>query len=172
MFFLGANDVYLPGTLLRTGLLTERDREQFQKERLALSPGGKEEAYIQKFYLYMNLTRPSKKLEIYYSKVSADGKSMRPSYLVQELKKLYPLLTVRDEEEKALSARELTEHMGIDVLLQGFHSPDRMDKQWQELYSWYLKNPKWREKVEKLLLAGYYSRAQSGSGKKALRGNL
>lgn len=162
LFFLGANDVYLPGTLLRTGLLTERDREQFQKERLALSPGGKEEAYIQKFYLYMNLTRPSKKLEIYYSKVSSDGKSMRSSYLVQELKKLYPLLSVQDEEEKEFSSRELTEHMGIDVLLQGFQSPAGMDKQWQELYSWYLKSPKWREKIEKLLLAGYYSRPTDG----------
>lgn len=162
LFFVGANDAYLPGTLLRTGLLTERDRERFQKERLALSPGGKEEAYIQKFYLYMNLTRPSKKLEIYYSKVSSDGKSMRPAYLVQELRKLYPLLSVQDEEEKGLLDRELTEHMGVDMLIQGFQSPNGMDRQWQELYSWYLKSPKWQDKMEKLLFAGFYHRPPDG----------
>ena len=44
LFFLGANDVHLPGALLRTGLLSERDREYFQKEKLALAPGGKEKA--------------------------------------------------------------------------------------------------------------------------------
>ena len=73
LFFIGANDVHLPGPLMRTGLLSERDREVFVRERLALAPGGKEQAYIQKFYLYMNLTKPSERLEIYYSKVSQDG---------------------------------------------------------------------------------------------------
>lgn len=162
LFFVGANDAYLPGALLRTGLLTERDRERFQKERLALSPGGKEEAYIQKFYLYMNLTKPSRKLEVYYSKVSSEGKSMRPAYLVQELKRLYPLLSVQEEEKKGLTDRELTEQMGMETLIQGFQSPARMDRQWQELYSWYWKSPRWQEKLEKLLLAGFYQRPSDG----------
>ncbi len=95
LFFLGANDVHLPGALLRTGLLSERDREYFQKEKLALAPGGKEKAYVQKFYLYMNLTKPSERLFIYYSKVSSGGKTIRPAYLIQELRRLYPKLRVR-----------------------------------------------------------------------------
>ncbi len=86
LLFAGANDVYLPGALLRTGLLSELDREKFAREKLTLSAGGKEKAYVQKFYLYLNLTKPSEKLDIYYSKVSADGKSVRPSYLIQELR--------------------------------------------------------------------------------------
>ena len=102
LFFLGANDVHLPGALLRTGLLSERDREYFQKEKLALAPGGKEKAYVQKFYLYMNLTKPSERLFIYYSKVSSGGKTIRPAYLIQELRRLYPKLRVQDEEKKKL----------------------------------------------------------------------
>ena len=90
LLFAGANDVYLPGALLRTGLLSELDREKFAREKLTLSAGGKEKAYVQKFYLYLNLTKPSEKLDIYYSKVSADGKSVRPSYLIQELQKIIP----------------------------------------------------------------------------------
>ena len=59
LLFLGANDTYLPGNLMRTGLLTESDREKFAKEKLNLTPGGKEQAYVQKFYLYLNLTKPT-----------------------------------------------------------------------------------------------------------------
>ena len=106
LLFAGANDVYLPGALLRTGLLSELDREKFAREKLTLSAGGKEKAYVQKFYLYLNLTKPSEKLDIYYSKVSADGKSVRPSYLIQELQKLFPKLKVRDEE-RYLKEQEL-----------------------------------------------------------------
>lgn len=160
LFFIGANDAYLPGALLRTGLLTEHDRERFQKEKISLAPGGKEQAYIQKFYLYMNLTKPSQKLYIYYSKVSSDGKSMRPAYLVQEIRKLYPLLNVIDEETKELCRRELTEHMGIDLLIKGFQERAFQDSRWQELYTWYLRNQGQRERIERLLFAGYYRRPE------------
>ncbi|MGN0333698.1 MAG: PD-(D/E)XK nuclease family protein [Lachnospiraceae bacterium] len=157
LFFIGANDAYLPGTLLRTGLLSERDREQFQKEKFNLAPGGKEQAYIQKFYLYMNLTKPSKHLHVYYSKVSSDGKSMRPAYLIQELRKLYPMIQVTDEEEKVLYQRELTEKMGISELIK-----KEPDEDWKELYSWYVKQPDLKEKVERLVKAGYYRRPMDG----------
>jgi len=163
LFFLGANDSQLPGALLRTGLLSERDREHFQKEKLALAPGGKERAYIQKFYLYSNLTKPSEKVKIYYSKVSAEGKSIRPAYLIQDLRRMYPLLSVVDEEEKTLKKRELTEKMGLEYLIQGLRSLDNgMDDVWKELYSWYKKSENWKEKVEELLAAGYYRRPADG----------
>ncbi len=163
LFFLGANDSHLPGALLRTGLLSERDREHFQKEKLALAPGGKERAYIQKFYLYSNLTKPSKKLKIYYSKVSSEGKSVRPAYLIQDLRRMYPLIAVVDEEERKLKERELTEGMGIEYLIQGLRSLDNgMDDVWKELYSWYKNSGKWQKKVEGLLAAGYYRRSMDG----------
>ena len=156
LLFAGANDVYLPGALLRTGLLSELDREKFAREKLTLSSGGKEKAYVQKFYLYLNLTKPSEKLDIYYSKVSADGKSVRPSYLIQELQKLFPKLKVRDEE-RYLKEQELTENIGFDRMIREFvQKRHETDGAWCELYSWYKKNPKWQEKVERFLEAGYY----------------
>ncbi len=168
LLFVGANDDYLPGALLRTGLLSERDREKFRKEKLNLAPSGKEQAYIQKFYLYMNLTKPSQKLCVYYSKVSSDGKSMRPSYLIQEIRKLYPLLAVQDEEEKKLYEREVTQRMGIDLLVRGIQGINHAgtagpaDASWQELYAWYLRSPEWKDKAEELLRAGYYHRSTDG----------
>lgn len=162
LLFIGANDAYLPGTLLKTGLLSERDRERFLKEKINLAPGGKEQAYIQKLYLYMNLTKPSERLSVYFSKVSPDGKSMRPSYLVQEIQRLYPLLGETDEEGKPLCQREITEDMGMDLLIKGFQGKELSDKGWQELYAWYLRSPKLKQRAERLLLAGYYHRPSDG----------
>lgn len=89
LFFVGANDTFLPGNLGQGGLLSERDREKFSKQKLSLSPGAKEKTYIQKFYLYMNLTKPSEKLYLSFSKVSSDGKALRPAYLVQDIRRLF-----------------------------------------------------------------------------------
>ncbi len=110
----------------------------------------------------MNLTKPSERLSVYFSKVSPEGKSMRPSYLIQEIRRLYPLLAVSDEEGRPLRDRELTEDMGMDLLIKGFQGRELMDRGWQELYAWYLRDPRLKERAERLLLAGYYSRPSDG----------
>lgn len=159
LLFVGANDVYLPGSLMRTGLLSERDRALFRKEKLDLSACGKEKAYIQKFYLYMNLTKPSEKLEIFYSKVSSEGKSLRPSYLVQEVRRLFPGLKVCDEEKREFSEREWTEPLGISEMIRGLRSLRYgPDDTWKELYSWYRSQSRWDDKIKSLLEAGFYRR--------------
>ena len=159
LFFVGANDVYLPGNLLRTGLLSERDRDRFSREKLSLSPGGKEKAYEQKFYLYMNLTKPSKRLEIFYSRVSSDGKSLRPSYLIQEIRRLYPDLVLQDEEAKGFGEREWTEGLGLEAWIHGLGSLGRgVDSAWMELHRKSRVDPAWKEKTDRLLDAGFYRR--------------
>lgn len=163
LLFVGANDLHLPGNLLRTGLLSEPDREQFQNQKLALAPGGKERAYVQKYYLYMNLTKPSEKLDIFYSKVSSDGKNMRPAYLMQDLRKMYPDMKIIEEEEKSFAEREFTEKLGITCLIRGLQeSNGELDPLWCELYTWYKKHPEWQQTVESLLEAGYYRMPMDG----------
>ena len=71
LFFLGANDTFLPGQLGLGGLLSETDREKIRSGGTKLSAGGKEQAYVQKFYLYMMLTKPEE--ELYLSFASASG---------------------------------------------------------------------------------------------------
>ena len=70
LFFVGANDVLLPGNAGTGGILSERDREKFKEKDISLSPGPKEKIYIQKFYLYTALTKPTELLSLSWSKVS------------------------------------------------------------------------------------------------------
>ena len=153
---------------MRTGLLTEQDREKFRQADHALAAGGKEKAYVQKFYLYMNLTKPSEKLKIYYSKVSAGGKAQRPSYLIQELSRLYPELKVQDEEAKKLKEKELTEKSGVAYLIRGLQEKN-LDLTWQELYTWYQKSPEWKAAVDRILRAWYYRRPEDPLSERVAR---
>ncbi len=70
------------GRFLRTGLLSERDREKFRQADHALSAGGKEKkAYVQKFYLYMNLTKPSEKSLRYITQQGVRGREGIKTFL-------------------------------------------------------------------------------------------
>lgn len=159
LFFLGANDTLLPGNAGAGGFLSARDREQFREQEIPLSPGPKEQMYIQKFYLYMNLTKPSEYLYLSWSKVSADGKSIRPAYLVSDIRRLFPELRVRDEEKRVITERELTKKTGLLAVAEGVR--DRrlgLGSEWKELYSWFRREDSEKEELERILRAGFLRR--------------
>ncbi len=158
LLVLGLNDTLLPGALIKKGILSERDREKFEEEELKLTPGGREQAYIQKFYLYLNLTKPEEKLSLFYSKSGADGKALRPAYLIGEMKKLFPKLPVTDVTRRRPADKEITPQTALKELIEGLRmQSDAVGSAWMELYNWYKKNPEWEEKMESLLDAGFYS---------------
>ena len=79
------NDAYIPGKSDKGGLLSEYDREKMEAAGINLAPSAKEKAFIQKYYLYMILTKPSEQVIVTYSKTSSDGNSLRQAYLISEL---------------------------------------------------------------------------------------
>ena len=154
LFFAGANDSLLPGFKNSRGLLTERERDLLEDNSIKLAPGPKEKIYIQKFYLYMTLTKPSDSLHIFWSKTSNNGKALRPAYLVHELKRLYPKLTVIDEEHVV---QELMLNEGLTLLANGLRD-HQFTGEWKELFSYINKNDK--EEVQKLLDAGFFKKEE------------
>ena len=156
LFFVGINDSYIPGQTRAGGLLSERDREKFEEKGIVLAPSAKEKSFIQKFYLYMILTKPSKQVILTYSRASSDGKSLRPAYLIFDLQKMYPSLEVRQIRQE-LTAKELTKESGLAYLAVGLQKlHEGLGQEWQELYSWYKKNPEYCMQIEKMVEAAFY----------------
>lgn len=160
VFLLGVNDDFIPGSAGKNGLLSEYDREQMKENGTTLAPGMKEKTYIQKFYLYLALTKPSEQVYLTYCKTSADGKAKRPAYLVYDLLKLFPKLSIENVSLE-LKEREMTVSNGIDSLVRGLRNRHSgLDLEWQELYKWYKKHPKWAKKIEDIVEAAFYRREQ------------
>ncbi|MEE1314364.1 MAG: helicase-exonuclease AddAB subunit AddB [Faecalimonas sp.] len=158
LFFVGLNDAYIPGAQSGDGLLSEQDRARFEASKVALAAGSKEKAFIQKFYLYLMMTKPSNSLVLSYSRASAEGKALRPAYLLSDLLKLYPQMCIQKMEEAEL-APEFTKTSGISYLAEGLQKKDEgLSAAWQEVYSWYKKNPKWSSQVERLVAAAFCQR--------------
>lgn len=94
LFFLGVNDGNIPKTGTKGGIISDIDREFLQQSEFELAPTPRQQMYIQRLYLYMNMTKPSDRLYLSFSRISSQGKSIRPSYLVDNLKKLFPQIKV------------------------------------------------------------------------------
>lgn len=110
LLFLGVNDAYIPKHASEGGILSDIDRQFLGSNvpEVELAPSPRQQMYIQRLYLYMNLTRPSRALYISYSNISADGKSMNPAYLCGKLKALFPMLKERMPEKFPIEDQILT----------------------------------------------------------------
>ena len=90
LFFLGVNDGNIPRKNSKGGIISDIDREFLQESEFELAPTPRQQMYIQRLYLYMNMTKPSEQLHLSYARVRSEGKSIRPSYLIDMIRRLYP----------------------------------------------------------------------------------
>lgn len=161
VFLMGVSDNHLPGSMNNSGLLSEYDRQVMAEQGATLAPNMKEKTYIQKFYLYLAMTKPTEQVYLTYSKTSADGKSVRPSYLVTELARLFPGIKMQSVPV-LLPDMELTKDSGIAILAAGLQKqPEGLTDEWKELYSRYKKDPEKMEQLERILDAVFYQKPDS-----------
>ena len=109
LFFLGCNDGNIPKQGGSGGIISDIDREFLSTSPWELAPSPRQKMYIQRFYLYLSLTKPSEKLYVSFSDCDLDGNTMRPSYLIDVLRKLYPGIAVQKGMEKSIEELETWE---------------------------------------------------------------
>lgn len=98
LFFAGVNDGIVPKKSESHGIFSEFDRDSLEEMKVKLAPSARERAFTQKFYLYLNLTKPSQKLYITYARSGVNGKGIAPSYLVHNIRKMFPQVKMIDSE--------------------------------------------------------------------------
>ncbi len=95
LFFLGVNDGNIPKSSAKGGIISDIDREFLQQSEIELAPTPRQKMYIQRLYLYMNMTKPSERLYLSWSRLSSQGKTLRPSYLTDMIRKLFPMISIK-----------------------------------------------------------------------------
>lgn len=90
LLFLGVNDGNIPRNANKGGIISDIDREFLKDSDIELAPTPRQQMFTQRLYLYMNMTKPSERLYLSYARISSDGKTLRPSYLIDTVKDLFP----------------------------------------------------------------------------------
>lgn len=170
LLFLGVNEGLIPKAASSGGILSETDREFLYKEDFQLKPSVKENMYIQKFYLYLNLTRPSRKLYLSYSCSNSKGEVTGPAYLIHTLEKLYPHLETEEESDVLMDKLE-TPEAAMEYLIEGLRLGGEVEPDgcWKELYSWYVSHPEYGKKLYDLVDATHKTSPTDSIGKAVAR---
>lgn len=179
LFFVGVNDGLIPKASEHGGIISQSDRECFASHGIELAPTDREKSFIQKFYLYLNLTKPSEKLYIIWFRASQDGKEARKSYLIGTILKMFPgLVPVRLEESQDFGLQQLaTPKSSLRFFVEGLKEAKKgqIHPAWRGLCQWYMAQDAWREKIRLFLEAAFYqyhSRPMGADVTRALYGRV
>lgn len=101
LFFLGVNDGSILKNASKGGIISDMDREFLIESGTEMAPSPRQQMYIQRLYLYLNMTKPSEQLYLSYAKVNSEGKGIRPSYLIDTVRKLFPAMSVEYPQNRS-----------------------------------------------------------------------
>ena len=194
LFFLGVNDGNIPKNASKGGIISDMDREFLIESGTEMAPSPRQQMYIQRLYLYLNMTKPGEKLILSYSDTNAKGEGISPAYLIGSIRSLYPKLGIEGGAGVRPHKNSINNYCypenpeaGIDLFLEKLvqetekehedilEQADETDAMFGELYSWYLRNPEYRSRVQKLVQSAFAGKPEdiiSQSVAKALYGEV
>lgn len=161
LLFLGINDSNIPGNSSTGGILSDIDREFLRESEYELAPSPRQKMYTQRLYLYMNMTKPSDRLIMTWAGCDQDGKTLRPAYLIDTIRKLYPDLIIEKPEEEEIFGRLETWEDSLDYVAEGLRRavagalPKEQEKFLLQLLKVMKRQPETAAEAEKLLRAAF-----------------
>lgn len=96
LFFTGVNEGIIPKPAKKGKILSNGDRQNLETCGVTLAPSDRTNAYIEQFYIYTCLTKPSDKMYIVFRKNGEDANALNPSYLVDRIRNIFPDLEITD----------------------------------------------------------------------------
>ena len=119
LFFIGANDGSIPRATSKGGLISDLDREFLQESGLELAPTPRQQMYIQRYYLYLNLTKQTARLIVSFAAAAPDGSALRPSYLIDLLRRMFPAVKVRTPQLRPMEQQLVSDKDSVHFLAAG-----------------------------------------------------
>ena len=168
LFFAGVNDGIVPARKERGSLLSDRDRDFLGEHHLELAPTAREESFQQRFYLYLMMTKPSKQLILSWCRTGADGKSRRPSFLIGELRAMFPDAVLTDQEtqmdSEIYSVAEAKQRLSTKLgqYRDGQLEQDEEKAQFLELYRWFVSSKDNQKTLRRFMDAAFFVYEQQG----------
>lgn len=172
LFFVGVNDGNIPKNAGKGGIISDIDREFLRQSDLELAPSPRQQMYIQRLYLYLNMTKPSDRLYLSFSKMNGEGKALRPAYLIGIMQQLFPGLTVEYPECEPYLSQIMTPQAGLPYLagaLREYAMGAQADSDLPALYGAYAGRPEYEMLLKKLTDAAFYRYEHHGLAKNVAR---
>lgn len=151
IFIIGLNDGNFPSINKSEGFLGDKDRKILKKDGIELANGTIENLYEENFNIYKAFTTAERKLYLSYASSETEGKSLRPSIMINKIKKIFPKL--KEESDIINKNYEITNKMmTYQELLENISNlkeNKEINSIWYKIYQYYKTQNEWNERLQK-----------------------
>ncbi len=157
LFIVGANDGVIPQAASGGGIINDNERRLLTglDDNLVLAPSAREDMYTQQLYIYMAMNKPTEQLFVSYSRISASGKSLLPSYIIRKLRNEHKDTVIETKPDVIQTFADETEAFDeltdlLHPVLCGEIPADKAIKV-KELLKYFLGSDKYRPRLERMI---------------------
>lgn len=151
IFIIGLNDGNFPSINKSEGFFGDKDREILKNDGIELANGTIENLYEENFNIYKAFTTTEKRLYLSYASSETEGKSLRPSMMINKMKKIFPKLKEQSDiinknyeiTNKMMTYQELLEN------ISNLKENKEIDDIWYKIYQYYKEQNEWNERLQK-----------------------
>lgn len=157
LFLIGVNDGVIPKIIKDEGFLNDRDRKVLKENDVELAKDSVELLYENRFNIYKVLTIPTEKIYLSYSVADKEGKALRCSILLTQIKKIFPEIEEHDnviDDKHDISTAEATLDCAIEEYRR-YLDDDEIEQEWKDIILWYKKNESLR--INRILRGAKFS---------------
>jgi len=175
LFIIGVNDGAFPRAFQNEGFINDKERGILLDNGIEIAKDTKMLLVEENFNIYKALCVPSEKLYISYPVSDLEGKAMRPSFIITQIKKMFPNL--KEESYIMNSVQDVyAPNATFPCVLnkiREYIDTGEIEDSWKDLYNWYSKNES--DRLNSVLNGLYYRNTieyQSEKTSKKLYGDI
>ena len=150
IFIIGLNDGNFPSVHKDEGFFNDIDRQKLKEDGIELAKGTIDLLYEDNFNIYKAFTTAEEKLCLLYSSSDMQGKSLRPSMLINKIKKIYPKIVEKSDiiESENEILNETATYKKLINNINDLKEQNKMDDLWYYIYRYYENSEKWNARLE------------------------
>lgn len=154
LFVIGVNDGVLPSGLQDKGIILDDEKQVMLDLGLKLSSDSESRSYEERFSIYTMFSKPTEYLWISYALSDSEGKSLRPSILIDRFKSIYPKINlqsdiiINDELKLNYISKPTSTFKYLIESLREFVEGGSLNDTWRDVYGWYYNNSYWEERLK------------------------
>ena len=150
VFIIGLNDGIFPSVNKDEGFLNDSDREILKNDGLELANGTIENLYEDNFNIYKVFSTAENNIYMSYSSSDSESKSLRPSMLINKIKKIFPKLS---EESDVINKKYeiVNKKITYEELIENIYklkNKEKIESIWYNIYEYYKQQLEWEENLK------------------------
>lgn len=167
LFIVGINDGVLPSGLDENDILSNEEKVSLKEFDIDLGSDYESRSLQERYLIYSSMAKPQDYLWLSYGLADGEGRALRPSSIIDRIKKIFPYLIEKsdlienlDIQKSLISTPQGTfKHLveNLRVVADGSNIYDF----WWDVYRWFYQEDQWKATRENII-EGLFHKNQVG----------